>query len=150
MHFIFYFTFFIFNIFYQSNETKSKWFIKDSVLIEVNQNSIINYNSINYDTILRVPLINKDKINLNDFDLLNYDEVYFYKKTGGILYKLINNELIRIDNSYDHKLHKYSLKFFHQNKINIYHCRKYRLIVPSKYPKIISNLRPVSKHNVRK
>ena len=119
MHLIFYLTFFISNIFYQSNETKSKWFIKDSVLIEVNQNSIINYNSINYDTILRVPLINKDKINLNDFDLLNYDEVYFYKKTGGILYKLINNELIRIDNSYDHKLHKYSLKLFHQNKINI-------------------------------
>ena len=119
MHFIFYLTFFISNIFYQPNDTKSKWFIKDSVLIEVNQRSIINYNSINYDTILRVPLINKDKINLNDFDLLNYDEVYLYKKTGGILYKLINNELIRIDNSYDHKLHQYSLKFFHQNKINI-------------------------------
>lgn len=119
MHFIFYLTFLISNIFYQTNDTRSKWFIKDSVLIEVNQRSIINYNSINYDTILRVPLINKDKINLNDFDLLNYDEVYLYKKTGGILYKLINNELIRIDNSYDHKLHQYSLKFFHQNKINI-------------------------------
>ena len=70
MHLIFYLTFFISNIFYQSNETKSKWFFKDSVLIEINQQSIINYNSNNYDTILKFPLINKDKINLNDFDFV--------------------------------------------------------------------------------
>ena len=31
-----------------------------------------------------------------------------------------------------------SVKIFNQNKITIYHCRKYRIIVPSKYQKIIS------------
>ena len=52
----------------------------------------------------------EDKIDLDEYDLLNYDKIYFYKKTGGLLYQLIKNEIIRIDNSYDHKLHKHSLK----------------------------------------
>ena len=52
-----------------------------------------------------------------DFDFENYynqiidKRVLFFEKSGGLVYELLKDTLIRIDNSYSHKLHNKSLNF---------------------------------------
>ncbi len=111
----FYSTFF----FGQNRKIDSKWTINDSIITEINQNSIIQYSLINHDIVSRLDLINPNNIILDNYDLLNYEKKYLYKKTGGILYELKENTLIRSDNSYDHKLHTRSLKFNYNNTIMV-------------------------------
>lgn len=103
----------------QEFDVDSKIYIQNESIFEIKNDSIIEYNPINYNVHSRKLIKNLDNIDLSDYDLLNYDSIYLYKKTGGLLYELINNEIIRIDNSYDHKLHKHSLKFFYDNQIHI-------------------------------
>ena len=97
----------------------SKWIVRDSLIYEFNGELLYQYDQETNSLISETKLINEDKIDLDEYDLLNYDKIYFYKKTGGLLYQLIKNEIIRIDNSYDHKLHKHSLKYFYNNTINV-------------------------------
>jgi len=60
-------------------------------------------------------------INLKNKDF-NFDEYYneiiderilFFEKSGGLVYELLHDTLLRIDNSYSHKLHNKSLNFTH-------------------------------------
>ena len=97
----------------------SKWVVRDSFIYEFNGESLSQYDHKTNSLISETKLLNVDKIDLDEYDLLDYDKIYFYKKTGGLLYQLINNEITRIDNSYDHKLHKHSLKYFYNNTINV-------------------------------
>lgn len=97
----------------------SKWIVRDSFIYEFNGELLYQYYRETNSLISETKLLNVDKIDLDEYDILNYDKIYFYKKTGGLLYQLINNEITRIDNSYDHKLHKHSLKYFYNNTINI-------------------------------
>ena len=97
----------------------SKWIVRDSFIYEFNGELLYQYDQETNSLISETKLLNVDKIDLDEYDVLNYDKIYFYKKTGGLLYQLINNEITRIDNSYDHKLHKHSLKYFYNNTINV-------------------------------
>ena len=97
----------------------SKWIVRDSFIYEFNGELLYQYDQETNSLISETKLLNVDKIDLDEYDILNYDKIYFYKKTGGLLYQLINNEITRIDNSYDHKLHKHSLKYFYNNTINV-------------------------------
>lgn len=97
----------------------SKWVVRDSFIYEFNGESLSQYDHKTNSLISETKLLNVDKIDLDEYDLLDYDKIYFYKKTGGLLYQMINNGITRIDNSYDHKLHKHSLKYFYNNTINV-------------------------------
>ena len=43
------------------------------------------------------------------------DNLYFFDKEGGFVFKLVNDKLFRIDNSYKHRLHNGSLNFNYNN-----------------------------------
>ena len=94
-------------------------FVKDSFIYEIKEDSLYRFSDSKSDFYSKELLINHDNIDLSKYHVLNFDNIYFYKKTGGLLYQLKGNEIIRIDNSYDHKLHTGSLTFFHKNQINI-------------------------------
>jgi len=57
------------------------------------------------------------KLKNKDFDFGEYynqvidNRVLFFEKSGGLVYELLHDTLIRIDNSYSHKLHHKSLNF---------------------------------------
>lgn len=61
--------------------------------------------------------------NNNGFDITHYTPlfinkyIYFIHKSSGLVLKLTNNELIRIDNSYDHKLQMWSSIFNYKNNL---------------------------------
>lgn len=94
-------------------------FVKDSLIYEIKEDSLYRFSDSKSDFYSKELLINHDNIDFTKYRILNFDNIYFYKKTGGLLYQLKGNEIIRIDNSYDHKLHTGSLTFFHKNQINI-------------------------------
>jgi hypothetical protein len=94
-------------------------FVKDSLIYEIKEDSLYRFSDSKSDFYSKELLINHDNIDFTKYRILNFDNIYFYKKTGGLLYQLKGNEIIRIDNSYDHKLHTGSLTFLHKNQINI-------------------------------
>lgn len=58
-------------------------------------------------------------VNLDDFKTFKIDQQeYYVKKTGGLVYKCVNDSLKRIDHSYDNKLHHLSLDFIYKNQIH--------------------------------
>ena len=94
-------------------------FVKDEYIYEIKEDSLYLFCDNKVDYCSKELLINNDNIDFSKYHILNFDNIYFYKKTGGLLYQLIDNEITRIDNSYDHKLHTGSLSFFHKDQINI-------------------------------
>ena len=58
------------------------------------------------------------QFNLNDYRkiILNEKE-YYMKKSGGLMYQKINDSIVRIDNSYDNKLHHQSIDFIYEDEI---------------------------------
>ena len=94
-------------------------FVKDEYIYEIKEDSLYIFCDNKVDYCSKELLINNDNIDFSKYHILNFDNIYFYKKTGGLLYQLIDNEITRIDNSYDHKLHTGSLSFFHNDQINI-------------------------------
>ena len=56
-----------------------------------------------------------------DFSNFSYrkinDKIYLFQKSGGLVYKLFDSEIRRIDNSYEHRLQHKCLEFQHKNKI---------------------------------
>ena len=98
---------------------KTNLFVKDSFIYEIKEDTLYRYSVNEIDFYSKDFVINHDNIDFSKYHILNFDNIYFYKKTGGLLYQLKGNEIIRIDKSYDHKLHTGSLTFFHKNKINI-------------------------------
>ena len=94
-------------------------FVKDEYIYEIKEDSLYLFCDNKVDYCSKELLINNDNIDFSKYHILNFDNIYFYKKTGGLLYQLIDNEITRIDNSYDHKLHTGSLSFFHNDQINI-------------------------------
>jgi len=108
-----------FGFFNSSSGLETTYFVKDSFIFEIRNDSLFKISPDDYRIVSYSKLENYDNIDLLDYETLNYDSTYFYKKTGGLLYQLVNNKIIRIDNSYDHKLHLHSLKFFYNNQIHI-------------------------------
>jgi len=65
-----------------------------------------------------IPFQNIDKINLNSYELLVKNEEYFFiNKASGIVYKIQDSSLNRIDNSLDNKLLIDSYIFKHNDTI---------------------------------
>lgn len=108
-----------FGFFNSTSGLETTYFVKDSFIYEIRNDSLFKISPDDYRIVSYSKLENYDNIDLLDYETLNYDSTYFYKKTGGLLYQLVNNKIIRIDNSYDHKLHLHSLKFFYNNQIHI-------------------------------
>ena len=108
-----------FGFFNSTSGLETTYFVKDSFIYEIRNDSLFKISPYDYRIVSNSKLENYDNIDLLDYETLNYDSTYFYKKTGGLLYQLVNNKIIRIDNSYDHKLHLHSLKFFYNNQIHI-------------------------------
>ena len=108
--------FFIINLFQKEDPNL---FVKDEYIYEIKEDSLYLFCDNKVDYCSKELLINNDNIDFSKYHILNFDNIYFYKKTGGLLYQLIDNEITRIDNSYDHKLHVGSLSFFHNDQINI-------------------------------
>jgi len=119
MHFITLILLLFFSFFNSTSELETTYFVKDSFIYEIRNDSLFKISPDDYRIVSYSKLENYDNIDLLDYETLNYDSTYFYKKTGGLLYQLVNNKIIRIDNSYDHKLHLHSLKFFYNNQIHI-------------------------------
>ena len=60
----------------------------------------------------------QNNLNFDDFKKLTVNKKeYFMKKTGGLMYQKLNDSIVRIDNSYDNKLHHQSLDFIHKDEI---------------------------------
>ena len=108
-----------FGFFNSTSELETTYFVKDSFIYEIRNDSLFKISPDDYQIVSYSKLENYDNIDLLDYETLNYDSTYYYKKTGGLLYQLVNNKIIRIDDSYDHKLHLHSLKFFYNNQIHI-------------------------------
>ena len=108
--------FFLINL---TQRDQRNFFVKDSFIYEIKEDSLYRFSDSKSDFYSKELLINHDNIDFSKYHILNFDNIYFYKKTGGLLYQLIDNEITRIDNSYDHKLHVGSLSFFHNDQINI-------------------------------
>ena len=108
-----------FGFFNSTSGLETTYFVKDSFIYEIRNDILFKISPDDYRIVSYSKLENYDNIDLLDYETLNYDSTYFYKKTGGLLYQLVNNKIIRIDNSYDHKLHLHSLKFFYNNQIHI-------------------------------
>ena len=119
MHLITLILLIFFGFFNSTSELETTYFVKDSFIYEIRNDSLFKISPDDYRIVSYSKLENYDNIDLLDYETLNYDSTYFYKKTGGLLYQLVNNKIIRIDNSYDHKLHLHSLKFFYNNQIHI-------------------------------
>ena len=65
-----------------------------------------------------IPFQNIDEINLNSYELLVKNEEYFFiNKASGIVYKIQDSSLNRIDNSLDNKLLIDSYIFKHNDTI---------------------------------
>ena len=108
-----------FGFFNSTSELETTYFVKDSFIYEIRNDSLFKISPDDYRVVSFSKLENYDNIDLLDYETLNHDSTYFYKKTGGLLYQLVDNKIIRIDNSYDHKLHLHSLKFFYNNQIHV-------------------------------
>ena len=108
-----------FGFFNSTSGLETTYFVKDSFIYEIRNDSLFKISPDDYRIVSYSKLENYDNIDLLDYETLNYDSTHFYKKTGGLLYQLVDNKIIRIDNSYDHKLHLHSLKFFYNNQIHI-------------------------------
>ena len=108
-----------FGFFNSTSGLETTYFVKDSFIYEIRNDILFKISPDDYRIVSYSKLENYDNIDLLDYETLNYDSTYFYKKTGGLLYQLVNNKIIRIDNSYDHKLHLHSLKFFYNNQIHV-------------------------------
>ena len=108
-----------FGFFNSTSGLETTYFVKDSFIYEIRNDSLFKISPDDYRIVSYSKLENYDNIDLLDYETLNYDSTYFYKKTGGLLYQLVDNKIIRIDNSYDHKLHLHSLKFFYNNQIHV-------------------------------
>ena len=69
--------------------------------------------------VLREILLTTDTIkNLNTLEVITLgNALYLINKSGGFVYQLENDRLIRIDNSYDHKSQMMSSIFRYENKI---------------------------------
>ena len=102
----------------KENKNYNLWTVRGSSILMINESILIDYD-LNTKQKQQKKIYNTDKIDLSEYDLLNYDKIYFYKKTGGLLYVLINDSIKRIDKSYEHKLHNRSLKYYFNNTINV-------------------------------
>ena len=95
------------------NLDKKFWFDGDYIKFLIDDN-IYQYH-------IESKKISKKKLTYNNVDFNEiYVEVlnmvpYFFHKSGGYVFELRNDSILRIDNSYNHRLHNASLNFSYNN-----------------------------------
>ena len=91
---------------YSGNSQRNHYLIKGQELLEIDDsgNTVKSLDDINLD----LNLYRYHKIKDEDF-LLNYQ--------SGIVYKIVNDSLLRYDNSYDDKIHNGSLDFIYRDTL---------------------------------
>ena len=86
MHLITLILLIFFGFFNSSSELETTYFVKDSFIYEIRNDSLFKISPDDYRIVSYSKLENYDNIDLLDYETLNYDSTYFYKKTGGLLY----------------------------------------------------------------
>ena len=113
---------FIMSIVVQAQEIK----IPDDVIYSYNSEDsmyLFASNKIYQTNVLNRTVTKSVEFNTNGFDIVNYTPIkvnetfYFVHLCGGMVLKLVNDMLIRIDNSFDHKMQFGSAIFKHNNEI---------------------------------
>jgi hypothetical protein len=102
----------------QINNKDSKHnFIHDSNKLLIFKNDSLT--TINLDTGLSIKeFIVTQNINFSNFLFRKINDViYLFQKSGGLVYKLVGNEIRRVDYSYEHKLQHKSFEFEYRNKL---------------------------------
>ena len=102
----------------QINNKDSKHnFIHDSNKLLIFKNDSLT--TINLDTGLSIKeFIVTQNINFSNFSFRKINDViYLFQKSGGLVYKLVGNEIRRVDYSYEHKLQHKSFEFEYRNKL---------------------------------
>jgi len=80
---------------------------------------IINQKIISIDSFgNKKTIIDKSPIDLNEFKLLqNENKNYLLNKSSGIVYTVKKDTIVKIDKSYDDKVHNHSLDFIHNDTL---------------------------------
>jgi|TARA_B110000211_G_scaffold163458_1_gene184612 hypothetical protein len=83
-------------------------------------NKILEYD-VDINTIVKEKKIKNTNYDIQNFTIVRINKKFFFiQKTGGLVLKIINNSLIRIDNSFEHKMQFNSSIFTHNNEIYRY------------------------------
>lgn len=82
-------------------------------LIIFNQDILLIDNEGNHEVIIENPNIDLSIVKL----LQSKKHSYLINKSSGVLHEIISDTIIRIDQSYDDKIHNYSLDFIHRDTL---------------------------------
>ena len=100
------------SVFIQLSNDEYRYTVEDYTIKKENLNSL---------EIEVIPFQNIDKINLDLYELIiKKEEYYFINNASGLVYKVQDNDLRRVDNSLDNRLLKDSYMFQHNDTIYRY------------------------------
>ena len=100
------------SVFIQLSNNEYRYTVEDYTIKKENLNSL---------EIEVIPFQNIDKINLDLYELIiKKEEYYFINNASGLVYKVQDNDLRRVDNSLDNRLLKDSYMFQHNDTIYRY------------------------------
>ena len=105
MHTIFSFTLFLLFTFFNSQKNI---LIVDKQINQIDSTGTVNNLSLKYETGFDLQKFKK-------FEIKN--KIVFLNQTSGIVYQMKNDSIVRIDNSYDDKIHTDALDFVHRDTL---------------------------------
>lgn len=109
------------NLSYSQDFINNKNFVvNEDQLYEYKDNNIYLYNLESLTLVDSLKVTQNSLISEEYKIILLKGKIFFYQTSGGILHKLENNKIKRIDNSYDHKLHHKSINFNYGNTLNVW------------------------------
>ena len=122
---LFYITLLIgFNLFGQEIyiDAESNYYVnKDNEeLLLFKNDSVYIYDVNNFHLLKKKEIISPTNFNLSEYHILYKDALHFIEFNGGKVYRLSNDTIQRIDNSYTHKMAKGSNLFMYNNTIYRY------------------------------
>ena len=103
-----FFTFVLILLFPTSSIPQQKTMIVGNNIIQIDSSGVSSNSSLKYDTVF-VP----EKFEL--FEIKN--KTIFLNQSSGIVYEMKNDSIVRIDNSYDDKIHNRSLDFVYRDTL---------------------------------
>lgn len=103
-----FFTFVLILLFPTSSIPQQKTMIFGNNIIQIDSSGVSSISSLKYDTVF-VP----EKFEL--FEIKN--KTIFLSQSSGIVYEMKNDSIVRIDNSYDDKIHNRSLDFVYRDTL---------------------------------
>ena len=103
-----FFTFILILLFPTSSFPQQKTMIVGNNIIQIDSSGVSRNSSLKYD-----PVFVPEKFEL--FEIKN--KTIFLNQSSGVLYEMKNDSIVRIDNSYDDKIHNRSLDFVYRDTL---------------------------------